>query len=535
MDYLEDELLEPIKYFKELKYRHEDNINSFFDELTAKAGTNVEENKQTCDEYYNFKQQSDVYQKKVNKNKGLKAFLIVLTIIFFIAGFICTFLCFQYTDKLGAFIPTAIGCFIVATGLIVLIVKVVSKSVTKYKTLVDELTAKAEKKKSLAQEQMASLNSLYDWNITSSLITKSAPIIKMDNTFTVERCAHLAENYGWKMGNPDNVSTVFAQSGTIVGNPFVYERDYVQQMFDKTYTGTLVIHWTTTVSDGKGNMRVVHHSQTLTATVVKRAAKYFLDTALIYGNEAAPKLSFSRMKSEANHLSEAKIEQNAAAFEKKLQKKQEKNMSSGFTALGNTKFEYLFNALNRDNEVEFRLLFTPLAQKNMIAAITSKTPYGDDFRFIKKKMINVIHSEHAQTLDYDGNPIHFYDFDYERARKNFYNYNMNAFQGIYYDFVPLLSIPLYQQQRDYDPKYFKDYHGTVTEYEAEVMLNNMSVDLFRPEDCDTNVILKAKLLQCNKEVNIFEVTAHGFHMEPHVDLVPKLGGDGHMHPVPAKS
>ena len=532
MDYVEEELLEPLKYFSELKYRHEENVNSYFDELAQKAGTDINANRLTCDEYYSFKHIAEMFQKKVDKNKGFRVFFIILTILFIIAGIVFIALVFSYKDKMGVFIPSSIGCFLVAAGLIVLTVKVFSKAVKKYKLKVDENNAKANEKKKVAEEQMATLNALYDWNMTSSLITKTAPILKMDKTFTVERCAHLAENYGWKMGNPDNVSTVFAQSGTIIGNPFIYERDYVQTMYDKTYTGTLVIHWTTISTDSKGNPRTVHHTQTLTATVVKPAARFFLDTALIYGNEAAPKLSFSRTKSAANSLSETKIEKNAVAFEKKLTKKQEKNINSGFTALTNSKFEYLFNALDRDNEVEFRLLFTPLAQKNMISLITSKSPYGDDFRFVKRKMINLIHSDHAQTLDFDGNPVHFRDFDFERARKNFYNYNMNAFQGIYYDFAPLLSIPLYQQQRDYDPKLFKDYKGTITEYEAEVMVNNMSIDLFRPEDCDTNIVLKAKLLQCNNGINVFEITSHGFHLEPHVELVPKLGGDGNMHAVP---
>ena len=274
MDQYEEELLEPIKYFRELSYRHEDNIKDYFDNLTARAGTDIGANKQTCDEYYNFKQQCDVYQKKMNTNKGLKGFLIFLTVLFFVAAGVFTILCFVKKDLLAAFIPSAIGSIAIAVVLIIINVKIVSQSVKKYKKLVDEFSAKAEKKKSLAQEQMATLNSLYDWNITSSLITETAPIIKMDKTFTVERCSHLAANYGWKMGNPDNVSTVFAQSGTIIGNPFVYERDFVQQMYDKTYTGTLTITWTTVVSDGKGGTRTVHHTQTLTATVVKPAARY---------------------------------------------------------------------------------------------------------------------------------------------------------------------------------------------------------------------------------------------------------------------
>ena len=532
MEPYEEELLEPLKYFKELEFNLEQNAEALFDELTKKSGIDTDENIKTCEEYYDLLDIAKTFDKKLQNHRGLRAFLIVMTILLFVVGTILIVAAIMNKDLLPALLPSGIAGILLGVGCIILVVKIVNKAVKKYAAKAEELHQKANIKRNIAEEQMVPLNALYDWNMTSSLISKTAPIIHMDKNFTVERCSHLSANYGWKMSNPDNVSTVFAQSGTIVGNPFVYERDFAQEMFQKTYTGTLVIHWTTTVSNGKGGTRVVSHTQTLVATVSKPAAKFYLDTALIYGNEAAPKLSFSRLKGNANELSEAKLNKNVEAFEKKLAKKQEKATSSSFTALGNTKFEYLFNALDRDNEVEFRLLFTPLAQKNMIALLTSKKPYGDDFRFIKRKMINLIHSDHAQTLDYDGNPIHFYNFDYNKARKNFVNYNMNAFQGIFYDFVPLLSIPLYQQHKDYAPEYDKEYKGSVTEYEAEVLVNFMSVDLFKPEDCDTNVILKAKLLQCNRDVNIFEITSHGFHMDPRVDLIPKVGGDGRTHMVP---
>ena len=532
MDF-QEELLEPIKYYKyELEYKHNDNVNIFFDELTQKAGTDTEANKQTCKEYYEADTAARKLEKKLNTNQGLRIFLIVLTIIFFAVGTILSIVSILQKVDIRIFLP--IGLTLIAAGIafIVINIKVLGKRIAKLKEKIKQLRIIAEKAKALANEQMASLNALYDWNIPSTLMSKTAPIIQMDKNLTVERCAHLSENYGWKDTNPDNVSAIFVQSGTIVGNPFLYERDYVQQMYDKAYTGTLVIHWTTLATDGKGHTRTVHHSQTLVATITKPAAKYFLDTALIYGNEAAPQLSFSRKPSNANNMKEKDIERESARFDQKLQKMQEKKVGSSFTALGNSKFEYLFNALDRNNEVEFRLLFTPLAQKNMIEVITSKTPYGDDFRFVKRNMINVIHSTHGQTLDFDGNPYHFLHFDYEKARDNFINYNENYFRGIYYDFVPLLSIPLYQQHKDFDVHGSPKYKGNISLYEAEILSNFMDDNIFKPDDCDTHIVLKSSLLSSNKYFDVFNIKAHGFHMDPRVEIVPKVGGDGLTHGVP---
>lgn len=51
----------------------------------------------------------------------------------------------------------------------------------------------------------------------------------------------------------------------------------------------------------------------------------------------------------------------------------EDNFSKSITLLANDEFEVLFRALNRNNEVQFRLLFTPLAQQNMIDLLLDKT------------------------------------------------------------------------------------------------------------------------------------------------------------------
>ncbi len=533
MDF-DNELLEPIKYYNyELKYKHEEKVESFIDQLTQTSQIDVEGNRLTCSEYYAILERMKKFEGKLNGSRGLRGFLIFLTVFFFIVGTILGIVgIYLGGQKLAIFLPIGIFLILLGVGAIILNTLIIGKRISSYSEIINKLRKEAEEKKTLAQSQVQALNALFDWGVPAKLVSETTPLIKMDQNLSVERCNHMVDNYGWKESNPDNVSAVFIQSGTIVGNPFFYERDYIQTMFNKTYTGTLVISWTTTTTDGKGHVRVITHTQTLVANVVRPAPNYYLDTALIYGNEAAPKLSFSRVPSNANSMNEKEIEKETEKFSKRLTKKLEKEVNKSFTPLGNDKFEYLFHALNRDNEVEFRLLFTPLAQKNMINAITSKTPYGDDFRFQKKHMINIIHSHHAQGLDFDGNPYHFYGFDYDKIKSGFIEYNKRYFQGIYYDFVPLLSIPLYQQHRDYDPSMNTGYKGTVTLYEAEVLANFMDPEFFRPEDCDTNQILKASFAMCHGDVNIFNIKSYGFKEIPMMEVVPKLGGDGRMHGVP---
>ena len=530
----DEELLEPIKYFDyELKYKHEEKVEAFIDQLTNSSSVDIEGNRLTCQEYYSLLEKMRKFQKKLDGSRGLRGFLIFLTILFFIAGTVLAIVgIYLGGQKLAIFLPIGILVILFGVGFIILNTLIVGKRISGYSEIIAKLKKDSDEKKAFAETQMQPLNDLFDWGIPAKLISETTPLIKMDQHLTTERCNHMVENYGWIESNPDNVSTVFIQSGTIVGNPFFYERDYVQVMRNKTYTGTLVISWTTTTTDGKGHTRLITHTQTLVANIVRPAPNYYLDTALIYANEAAPKLSFSRDPSNANSMSEKEINKESEKFAKKLQKKLEKEVNKSFTPLGNDKFEYLFNALNRNNEVEFRLLFTPLAQKNMINTITSKQPYGDDFKFVKKKMINLIHSTHGQSLDFDGNPYHFYGFDYDVMRTNFINYNKKYFQGIYFDFVPLLSIPLYQQHRDYDQLINPKYKGSVPLYEAEVLANFMDPVIFKPEECDTNIILKSSLDSCRGNINIFNIHSFGFKAIPKMEVVPKVGGDGRVHGVP---
>ena len=531
---IQEELLEPLKLYNyDLKQKHQDNVNAYFDSLAEKSGIDIEANRAVCAEYYSLKKEEESLNGKLGGQKGLRGFLIFLTIFFFVGGtglIIATIAnAFKYPAIGYSVGPIAI---LLGIGAIILNSTVIAKKLNLLSGKKAIVTKKANEKLEIAKDQMAALNYLFDWNVPSSLVTKTTPIIQMDNFFSVDRYCHMVEKYGMRPYNDDNVSALFTQSGTLVGNPFVFERDYIQDMINKTYTGSIVITWVTYARDQKGNSYPVTHTQTLTATIARPAANYYTDTALIYASEAAPRLSFSRKQSNANSMDEKDIEKLVKSWDKKLVKMQQDKIKSSFTPLGNTKFEALFNALDRDNEVEFRLLFTPLAQKNMISLITSKKPYGDDFRFIKRKMINVIRSNHAQHMSFDGNPYHFFGFDFDKIKKNFVDYNMNYFQGIFYDFTPLLSIPLYQQHRAVDYKYDGHYQARITAYETEVLCNFMDEEVFRPEYCNTNLILKAKFIRREGPLDIYNIHSYGFEKVPRVEYVEKLGGDGHFHSVP---
>ena len=295
-------------------------------------------------------------------------------------------------------------------------------------------------------------------------------------------------------------------------------------MKPEVYTGTLVITYNRVVSDGKNGTRVITVTQTLHASVTKPKPHYSVQTGLSYYSDAASRLSFYRRPAGMVGKSENQIKRAVNKEDKENTKLAEKAVKNGgtYTKFANSKFEAYINSEKRDNEVEYRILFTPLAQNNFVYSFSK----NDDIYFDKKKCVNNVYSLHDTNMDYSGDISNYYHFDYEVIKKNFVNYNMKFFNGLYFDMIPLLNIPLYHQHQS-APFIDNKKEKAISYYESEVLVNKFEQNLFKPKNCDTDVILKTEL-----SGKTLMVTAHGFKAVPKVELVPTLGGDGIMHPVP---
>lgn len=534
-----EDLLEPEKLFKStVKQMHRQNVEDYYDNLTKEAKTDIEANRKTVKEIKAKTNALNCQGKVLKRKKFFKGFCTFLIVVGYIVAVLLIVLAIVGDPGKGRLLKIIFGSIsaVIATILIFVVVKL-KKSIKRILGEVDELSKARSALISEAWGQMSSLNSSFEWNIPAMLFTKTIPLIQLDPCFEEEKYQMLHEKYDF-VGNPEkNISSVFVQSGSILGNPFVIEKNYVQEMRDVTYTGSVTIHWTTTYTDSNGNTRTQSHTQTLTASVTKPAPYYYYDTMLVYGNDAAGNLSFSRVPSEANKMSDKQIQKLVDSYDSKLDKMTQKAISKGgnFQRLGNNEFEALFNALDRDNNIEFRLLFTPLAQKNMVNLIRSKEPYGDDFFFIKRKHLNYIKSLHSQDTNFEGSPSIFNRYyDYDESRKFFIEFNELFMQSLYYNLAPILSIPLYQQEASQEYIYKGVLTRNVAEMETEAMANAYDVSYFRPNDSETGVILKTGLISKQGLADVNSVYAYSFRTVEHIERITKLGGDGRTHEIPVK-
>ena len=528
-------MLEPHSaYHSRYKDEFKANTEELFEELTRKSGVDVEANRDTVKKIKKLDKDIELSEKQKRKLQKIRNFLITISIIFIVATILVGVVLKKPEDYykvigFGILLPFAIFFTFIT---ILLHFMFFSKRIKGLQDLLNSLRSKRDALIKLAYEQMAALNALFDWNIPAHLIEKTVKIIDMDQYFDARKAAYLQKKYGYE-ANDENSSTVYVQSGNILGNPFLLCRDYRMRMINKTYEGSITIHWTTTVKTSNG-YSTQHHTQTLRAYVTAPAPSYNYVSYLVYGNDAAPKLTFSRGPSGMTGKTDKEVKKFVKRRSKELVKKAEKSIVKGGTyqTFGNEEFEAIFGGTDRNNELEFRLLFTPLAQKNLLNLIRNGKPYGDDFSFRKYHCLNFIQTRHGQNFNYFTNPTIFVNYDYDACREFFISYNCKYFESFYFEMAPLMCVPLYQQHKSIEYLYDEEIDANFADFEYEQMANSFNVNELKHPESITGNIFKTRREKTIGNSDKVIVTAHSFRGEPRVTYVNKRGGDGHMHTIP---
>lgn len=528
---MDDEFLTPLKSYNHYKEIHKQNVEEYFNDLEKKANVDVEANKATISKYKAALSIANKTSDSISGYKKRKKIIVYCIILLWIVAIIVLF------KVSNLFVKILMILLMVAS---IIYYSIRKKQINqKQKVLEGEFDKQQKVVNSYKMEawgQMVSLNALFEEEISSKLFSKTLPIIEMDEYLDNNVLARL-KKYGFYENTDVNRSTLFVDSGTILGNPFALVRYKVQEWRNHTYTGSIVIHWTTT-EHTKDGTKTHHHSEVLSASVTKPEPYYYNDTRLYYGCEAAPNLKFSRGPSGIKPgMTDKEFESFVKKSNKELEKKENKALKEGknFTRMGNDEFEALFNSTDRSDEVQFRLLYTPIAQDNIIKLLRTGL-YGDDFYQYKNKMLNTIISRHSQNFDYTDNPLRYVGFDFEEVKRYFIDYNMKYFDSLYFDFAPLMSIPLYQQTKSQEYIYkddnTKNFVSNITSYEQEEMANSFDVRSFRHRLSDTQNILKSYIDSTDGKVDKINVKSYGYQACKRVSYFQRRGGDGHTHTVP---
>lgn len=519
---MQKDIYDPLtEYVNVYRHKFKEVAEKTFAELAAEAQVDVEKNRETCRRIYSEEDSLSKVEAGIRWQKVWRVLLWLCVAVGFIVGF-TMYDVLDYVDLLivGFVIFGALG----------LLFTDINPKIKEMKSERDKLTAKVDKLKKEAWQQMAPLNNLYDWDVLTRMMTKTVPRLEFDPYFTTQRLADLKATYGWSDSFNAGRSVVYSHSGLINGNPFVICRTRKMEMGTKTYYGEKTIHWTTEETDSDGKTRTVHHSETLVASVTAPYPEYFEKTRLIYGNTAAPDLIFYRKQS---GLADSEGSLKFKMKRHSLRKKSRDLSNADFAMMTNEEFEVAFDTSNRNNNQQYALLFTPLAQESMMNLLKDdKVGFGDDFDFGKQRMINVIFSKHMQSLNLDMNPQQYKGFDYDKAEADFYAINSRYFRAIYFCFAPLLCVPMYQQIRPQEDIYGRNMQQHSSFWEHEALANFWGQGRFKHPSCVTNCILKTEQVQTIGDNSTIKVNAYGYRTEQHLEYVSKWGGDGHLHHVP---
>lgn len=486
------------EYENKFKALHLENTKKLFDSYAEQSGVNIEENRKTVELYNTYRENLSKLKKKYNLRRFFRVIMILT---------------------------------------VVLIPVVIWKMTPKIRSLRKEIESADSKADSLLNEaynQMLPLCGMFGDDDSLNLIEQTIPMISFDSRFSAEREEDMKINYDFGKQKDSEESTLDLLSGEYNENPFLFENRRIHTMGQCTYEGTKTITWTEIYTDSNGKRQRRTRTQTLHATVTKPKPYYTTQVVLNYGSQAGDKLSFGRDASHLEQKSEKAIERYVKKGEKKLKKKTDRAIehNGDFMSMSNTDFEVLFDALDRDNEIQYRAIFTPLAQTNMVDLILSKSGFGDDFNFFKTCRMNKIITGHSQGRQLKLPHDVYSSYSFDIIEENFTGKNAEFFKQVYFDFAPLLAIPAYQERPVHSLKPIPELGRMYSQRECELLANAADSKLVVHPETKTSAILKTKFIESDGKADKTCITAYSYKTIPRVDIVSVRGDDGNYHDVP---
>jgi hypothetical protein len=515
---------EPLSYYRDsLRDAHALSVSDLFEELLSASGVDAEANRETVIEINKL-------ESEHSKNSGKKTWWIVLRVSLWVGAVISAIAALS-----GASFNFLL--LLVAVALAALDLASVAPRVNALKDSNEALSLQIEDLSEEAWNQMEALNQLFRWNMSKELVSKTFPELQFDDHFSEAALFDLVATYGLDGSLNNGRSILRTQSGNLVQNPLIFYRFLQHWIGSQTYHGSLVIYWTENIRNSQGQMQTVQRSQTLHANVTKPFPSFAEGAAVILGHEAAPNLSFTRVPSSLSGVEDTRFnawrKSGALKNIEKQAKKQLKSGSGQLTVMSNREFETLFKALDRDHEIEFRLMFTPLAQQEMVKLLNdTSVGHGDDFVFSKSRKTNYVEPEHLSAIDLDPHPSIFYSNDLEKSRDFFNQFNNEFFRSLFFGIAPFLAVPLYTEPRRLPIASGIEGGHLPNSWEVEVMANAVGEEALRHPNSITRNLLSANIEETSSGGVIARLTALGYQGFDRVDFVPVLGGDGNWHQVP---
>lgn len=530
----QEKLLEPLKYYKtELAEKFLNKLTDTFKNLLKESNIDIETNRKSVEEYNeisNTKVKNENILKWLKRFSSLAIVVFICLIVYEINNIMVLKEFLDMNKEINSITIkiTITGFFLI--GVSVLNFKYINEKKRIYIQKIEELETELKLKQDECYSQVAPLLKLFDSNMANEFITEIIPTLNLDKYFKMERYADLVHNFGMPKQLGNNLSAKDLISGEVLGNPFVIIKSIHNRVVDEIYHGSLTVSWTEYYTSN-GEKKSRNRTQTLRASIVKPKQIFEEIIDLVYGNDAAEHLSFEREPKFIHDFTPKELTKHLKKTEKEIKKKSEKAIKSGesFLEMGNSEFDALFGALNRDNEVEFRVLFTPIAQRNMIELLKDKD-FGDDFVFYKMNKLNKISNGKNWILNI--NKSYYKDFSFDIIKEKYYDINKKYFSNFYRLFLPIFTIPVYHQHKSQNYIYGDEFNYNYNSYTSEVMANSLGQSLFSHSEAITPSILKTNTIRTQGDIDLVEVMGKSYKTITRKQYVPVTADNGRTYNVP---
>ncbi len=534
-------MVNPSKDYQDNVQALRDKLDDHFNDITKKSNVDYKENKKLIQELSLSKENHTEKNKSINKNNKIASILYVVigVDIFFIISLFGGFIEYKETKKMFGALPLWTGFPLMALAIAILILALLyiflklKKENTKLKSKMILNVDEIEQKTTKAGNMMLPLLDYIKMGIAPSIINKVLPNVRINKTFSAEKALFMQEEYDIKLYNKD-ISHVNVVSGLIINNPFLvlnYRMFYLDTI---TYTNSVDIEWSVYM-----NGNTYRRTQTLDASIIKPRPVYSHESEFIYTNDSAPNLNFSRQPSEYHKVAgEPKLlEDYLRSAEHYLKELHQEAIIKNhpFTPLNNIEFEIAFGALNRNNENEYRILFTPLAQRQLLELLRStESGFMDNYYIDKIGKVVYMKAPYSMYSYVDISPIDLFDISYDKIREKLFDYVENYFNDLYHLMAPILAIPEFQLNENFEFKGYKRVNQKFSKAVHEMCANAFAKkNPIEPDEknsyCET--IFNTKYIGPSKYFDIIEVNARSFEGIEKIEIIKKVGGDGKIHKI----
>jgi len=131
-------------------------------------------------------------------------------------------------------------------------------------------------------------------------------------------------------------------------------------------------------------------------------------------------------------------------------------------------------------------------------------------------------------------PDAYTSYSFDSIKNNFECKNTDFFKFVYFDFAPLLAIPMYQERPVHSLKPIPDLSQQYSLKQFETLANAANPSHMVHPETKTEAILKSSFVRSKDGVDETCITAYSYDIAKRLDFVPMLGGDGRMHSVPVE-